>query len=544
MNYQDLSEFIHAKAGDPINAAKVLTAWQWASLLPGGHGTPPTVPQDVPTVLNASCGWREWFTAVLFDEIGIRERQVNFYDVPFQGGHTALELYINNEWMFFDPTFGIYFESTKGGTPLSIEEARAGWPNVVVKQCSLEGWQGAFVNPYSINATTVFKTVTDPFLYMPESFSGSPKVVGGELWSLYFGPNAAYYDGANDTFLPSSRNWQETVDTNNSQTYQRLVDNFDAAGRLDFRYGFSDDGGTFFIDYDQGNKFNWTTKTTAVDNHSLLGLTLIAYDNGRHGVIGTPDDDTIVGDATSETFQGGLGDDWIDGGSGTDTFHFAGNRSSYKVVGDVIQATVAGPDGRDTLLNGEYLKFADQILPLPANIVTVQDTADMYTWNERSAYFDAAGRRLSVVYEYENDSQYIYQYDALSQFRWATVETRYDAQGGRPLVLYDNDNGTTTVYQFDLTDQFAWSSVETNFNAAGKRNIVIYNNDDHSRVAYQFDVAGQFTWLKMARYFDASGAKTKDVYDNDAGDHTVYTYDVAGNTKSADHFDASWHLIV
>jgi hypothetical protein len=128
-DYQELSDFVEEHASDPLSLAKILTAWEWASLLPGGHGTTPTKPQDVPTVLNASCGWR-------VDDRPVRRNRCQGAASKLlrraEGGHTCLELYINGKWMFFDPTFGIYFESKNGGDPLSIEEARADWPDVVV----------------------------------------------------------------------------------------------------------------------------------------------------------------------------------------------------------------------------------------------------------------------------------------------------------------------------------------------------------------------------------------------------------------------------
>lgn len=575
-DYQELSNFAHAHASDPLELAKILTAWQWAALLPGGYGTPPVVPQDVPTVLNASCGWREWLTTTLFDEIGIQERQVNFYDVPFQGGHTCLELYIDNKWMFFDPTFGIYFESKNGGDPLSIEEARANWPDIVVKQCAMPGWQGDFVDLDSINPATAFKTVTDPFLYDPASFTGVENAVGGELWSLYFGPNAAYYDGSHDTFLPSDRTWVTTEDTDNSQPYLSYVDNYDAAHHLDFRYGFNDDGSTFFIDYDQDGAFAWSTKTTHVDSHGVRGITLVEYDNGTHGYIGTPAGETITGDATNETFFGGLGDDTLDGAGGVDVFEFSGARSKYVITGDANSVTVSGPDGTDVIHNGEYLKFSDQVVPLTANTVT-QTTAT----GSVNTSFDADGHRLQVTYDYHDGSGYAYQYDSLSQFSWNTVETSFDPDSSRSKVVYNNDDNTQTVYNYDVANAYNWSSVETDYNASGQRNQILYTkddftktvydydvananswssvqtdynssgqrsqilytNDDHTAVLYQYDVSSQYTWSSQTRYFDEDGHKTKDVYDNDTGSHTLYEYDVAGNVTATHQFDASWHLI-
>lgn len=48
--------------------------------------------------------------------------------------------------MWFDPTFGTYFEPVGGGDPLSIEEVRALGPNnVVLVKATLPGWEVAFL---------------------------------------------------------------------------------------------------------------------------------------------------------------------------------------------------------------------------------------------------------------------------------------------------------------------------------------------------------------------------------------------------------------
>jgi len=544
-DYQELSQFVHANAADPVALAKILTAWQWASLLPGGAGKPPVVPQDVPTVLNASCGWREWLTTVLFQEIGIKERQVNFYDVPFQGGHTCVELFINNKWMFFDPTFGTYFESVNGGNPLSIQEARNNWPNIVVKQAMLPGWQGTFLDPDTINPATAFQSITDPFLYLPKTYAGVANVVGGELWSLYFGPNAAYYDGLNDTFLPSARKWITTEDPGDIHDYRKVVDYYDPQGNLDFRYGFYDAGGTFFIDYDQKNQFAWKTKTTDLDIHNVNHFTFIEYDDGSRGTVGTPADETILGGAANETFAGMGGNDLIDGGGGKDTFEFKGARSSYTVIDNGIAGlVVTGQDGRDTLFNAEYLKFSDQILPLTARTVTVQDGNGNFAWTDNVTSFDADDRRISIRYDNDDGSHTVYSYDALDQFRWESVETQFDALWRRPQILYSNDDGSSAVYQYDIMRQYAWSRVLTEFDEAGAKSAIHYQNDDRTAVVYPYDVNGQFSWSQTARYFNAAGQKTADVYDNDIGTHTAYGYDpVTGAITSVHQFNAGWDFI-
>ena len=290
--------------------------------------------------------------------------------------------------------------------------------------------------------------------------------------------------------------------------------------------------------------------------------------SGNDTIIGNAMANILIGGAGNDTITGGLGDDYMDGGDGIDTFIFSGTRAQYSIVGDVHFATVVGPDGHDTVVNGEYLKFDDQIVPLVARTVT-----QAVAGGSSDTTFDALSNRLAVAYHYTDGSSVVYQYDALSQFAWTTVtatynskgertqatyanddgtqsvyqydvgnafdwsqiQSKYNVAGQREQVIYTNDDGTMTVYQYDVGNAFSWSQIKTSFNASGQTVTVVYTNDDHTSVLYQYDVDGIYSWSKQARYFDAAGHKTKDVFDNDNGTHTLIEYDINGyiiNTKS------------
>lgn len=58
---------------------------------------------------------------------GIKTRYSNFYNLPQQGNHTAVEVEIDpGKWALFDPTFGTFFTSDGNveGEPLSTEDVR------------------------------------------------------------------------------------------------------------------------------------------------------------------------------------------------------------------------------------------------------------------------------------------------------------------------------------------------------------------------------------------------------------------------------------
>jgi len=279
VTYADLAEYVKAHRADQVALARALVAWEWASLLPGGYGKEPQSARDVPEVLNAYCGWRDLLLSSLFLEIGVEGRRVCFYDVPFQGGHVATELKINGKWMFFDATFGIYFEPLGGGAPLSIAEARSKWPNIVVKQCTLTGWQGASVALDSIDANAVFRAREGTMATMPHDLYQMDTVVAGELDSLYFGSRAAYNINNVDTYIAGNRSWVRVEDRAGTKSWSYAETSADKSGQADTQYGRYDDGSWWFKDWDQASSADWSMTVTYVNAHSVLDYRVTYFDD-------------------------------------------------------------------------------------------------------------------------------------------------------------------------------------------------------------------------------------------------------------------------
>ena len=96
-----------------------------------------------------------------------------------------------------------------------------------------------------------------------------------------------------------------------------------------------------------------------------VNLDLNNYTNIENAVLTGSLDLSITGDAGRNILTGNAGNNLIDGGAGADTAVFSGNQADYSVVhnGDgsvtVTDTRVAPQDGADTLVNVEYLQFAD-----------------------------------------------------------------------------------------------------------------------------------------------------------------------------------------
>lgn len=76
---------------------------------------------------------------------------------------------------------------------------------------------------------------------------------------------------------------------------------------------------------------------------------------------GLAGNDVIHAGRGQDTLQGGTGNDTLHGEAGTDTAVFSGKRSDHTIVFDAPAGryTVAGPDGTDSLISVERLRFDD-----------------------------------------------------------------------------------------------------------------------------------------------------------------------------------------
>jgi hypothetical protein len=122
--------------------------------------------------------------------------------------------------------------------------------------------------------------------------------------------------------------------------------------------------------------FGYTVNYAAADPYSLPGGpsgSVFIGDAGNNNLVGTAGGDTIMGLGGNDTLaglggndtlDGGTGNDSIDGGAGDDTALFTGNLVSYALADLGVRITIAGPDGNDTLIAVEHLRFADGTIHL------------------------------------------------------------------------------------------------------------------------------------------------------------------------------------
>lgn len=88
---------------------------------------------------------------------------------------------------------------------------------------------------------------------------------------------------------------------------------------------------------------------------------------GKNLMTGGGGDDKMIGSIDTDTFTGGAGNDYFDGSDGVDTAVFTGDSSDYtitKIANNALAIKdnrVGSPDGRDTLVDVNLLRFSDKV---------------------------------------------------------------------------------------------------------------------------------------------------------------------------------------
>lgn len=91
----------------------------------------------------------------------------------------------------------------------------------------------------------------------------------------------------------------------------------------------------------------------------------VAAGAGWDAVFGFEGNDSLAAGDGYDVLWGGAGDDTLDGGNGVDTAMYSGTLAEYVVTNNADgSTTVSGPDGTDTLVGIERLRFSDGLMAL------------------------------------------------------------------------------------------------------------------------------------------------------------------------------------
>ena len=118
----------------------------------------------------------------------------------------------------------------------------------------------------------------------------------------------------------------------------------------------------------------WGYIGSQTDTISAAGQVTVNFGSVIENLVGGAGSDKLFGNSQPNRISGGLGNDtlWgaagndtLDGGGGADTISYTGLRADYTIAAFAGGFTVSSSsDGADTLLNAEYLAFANETMDL------------------------------------------------------------------------------------------------------------------------------------------------------------------------------------
>ncbi len=273
------------------------------------------------------------------------------------------------------------------------------------------------------------------------------------------------------------------------------------------------------------------------------------------------DNDVIYAGAGNDVITGGLGNDFIDGGPGIDTAVYSGNARDYniRVVGKdiIIGDKIAGRDGTDTLVNVEFLKFADTTIStssLAANHVPVGDSLQIQTT-------DSAGNITGETIRHADGSRDVYasatagkdyasELDIISASGLTTMIERFFANGDLAFRQLVNSDGTVVSGDYNAAGyltQFATSYVDGSFdqfmfNGSGSKTSETLLHADGSRDIHSYDVVGK-DYTSQHTINDPSGHSVLiEDFRADGSLTLKQTVDASG-VKTLDQYDSLGHII-
>lgn len=120
----------YANQGIDVSAFKELPADEIAKRLNKAvfgfcrHGNEP---EDLTKMFSnciGLCGGYSYVLKELLEYLCYQTRYINFYNIPQQGNHTAIEVKIDGKWSFLDPTFGNFFskDASVSSSIMSIKD--------------------------------------------------------------------------------------------------------------------------------------------------------------------------------------------------------------------------------------------------------------------------------------------------------------------------------------------------------------------------------------------------------------------------------------
>jgi predicted RecA/RadA family phage recombinase len=243
--------------------------------------------------------------------------------------------------------------------------------------------------------------------------------------------------------------------------------------------------------YARGNVFN--ALQYQGDARSLIenafggsGHDTITGNTAANELRGNTGDDRLYGGFGVDTLAGGAGSDYLDGGADYDIAAYTGTAASYAWIRNtdstwsVTDLRAGSPDGIDTLISIEQLRFSDE------SVALVEPNSAAPTFTRVSLGFASAGWRIADVTDLTGDGKadLLWENDWTGEvFYWGMDGTQRTSAGSLGFVgagwnIVDTvdltgDGGPDLLWQNDQTGEvFYWGMNGTQRTSGGSLGFV------------------------------------------------------------------------
>jgi len=251
--------------------------------------------------------------------------------------------------------------------------------------------------------------------------------------------------------------------------------------------------------------------------------------NHQDWFLGAPtDNDVVDGGAGNDLIAGGVGNDDIDGGDGRDTAAFAGNARDYDItiVGDriVVSDRIANRDGRDHLVNVEFLQFADGAVETDRLLASLSGFSGDALQVQA---IDGAGNITNQTVRHTDGSRDVYSYGIVGK-AYASQHVINDASGHSVLIEQFHADGTLALKQ--------------TVDASGVRTLVHYDQSGHIAQLTVTQIDGSYVQSSYA----VDGALIGETARHADGSRDIHSYGIVGKDYASQHVinDSSGHSVL
>lgn len=189
--------------------------------------------------------------------------------------------------------------------------------------------------------------------------------------------------------------------------------------------------------------------------------------DGNDTIYGNSLDNLLNGGRGNDILIGGGGSDRIEGGAGSDTAVFSGNRAQYVISAingvTTVLDTVSGRDGTDTLIDVEFMQFADGTIPVNLPPQAQDDTGNAS--EDAVATLPYASLLANDTDPDLNDTKTLVSVSALSA-KGASVSlidgnVVYDPRAAASLQALQDGQTTTDTFTYTIRDAAGATSTAT-----------------------------------------------------------------------------------